>query len=84
MTKEEFYELNILSEVVSMGYPLGASSTHHEFPLFRKGYLASMPRDFTEDCEGYLDMQAKEGMSVNPIIYKRFITKTCRRTGTVY
>ena len=68
MTKEEFCELNILSEVVSMGYPLGASSTHHEFPLFRKGYLASMPRDFTEDGEGYLDMRAEEGMSGSPII----------------
>ena len=34
MTKDEFAQLNILSEVVTLSYPLGESSTHHQFPLF--------------------------------------------------
>ena len=68
MTKDELSKLNILSEILTMGYPSGASSTHHEFPLFKKGYLSSMPSDFTEDGEGYLDLCTSQGMSGAPII----------------
>ena len=68
MTKEEFSQLNILSEVVTLSYPLGSSSTHHSFPLFKKGYISSNPADFTEDGEGYLDLCSECGMSGAPII----------------
>ena len=68
MTKEEYSKLNILTEVLTMGYPVGASSTHHEYPLFKKGYLSSMPNDFTEDGEGYLDMSCDCGMSGSPLL----------------
>ena len=68
MTKEEFAQLNILSEVVTLSYPLGASSTHHNFPLFKKGYISSNPADFKEDGEGYLDLCGECGMSGAPII----------------
>lgn len=68
MTKDELSKLNILSEILTMGYPSGASSTHHEFPLFKKGYLSSSPSDFAEDGEGYLDLCISQGMSGAPII----------------
>ena len=68
MTKDELSKLNILSEILTLGYPSGASSTHHEFPLFKKGYLSSSPSDFAEDCEGYLDLCTSQGMSGAPII----------------
>ena len=68
MTKEEFSKLNILTEMLTMGYPVGASSTHHEYPLFKKGYIASMPNNFTEDGEGYLDMTCDRGMSGSPLL----------------
>jgi hypothetical protein len=68
MTKEDFAKLNILSEVVTLSYPLGASSTHHNFPLLKKGYISSNPADFTEDGEGYLDLCSECGMSGAPII----------------
>ena len=68
LTKEEFCKLNILTEVLTMGYPVGASSTHNEYPLFKKGHIASMPSDFTEDGEGYLDMTCDRGMSGSPLL----------------
>ena len=68
MTKDDLSKLNILSEILTMGYPSGASSTHHEFPLFKKGYLSSSPSDFAEDGEGYLDLCISQGMSGAPII----------------
>lgn len=67
MTKEEFNKINILSEVLTIGYPKGISSTHHKFPLFKKGYISSLPSDFAEDREGYLDLCAEEGYSGSPI-----------------
>lgn len=67
MTKEEFNKINILSEVLTIGYPKGISSTHHKFPLFKKGYISSLPSDFTEDREGYLDLCAEEDYSGSPI-----------------
>ena len=68
MTKKELREINILSEVLTMGYPAGLSSTHHSFPLFKKGYISSIPRDFEEDGEGYLDLCVNNGMSGAPVI----------------
>lgn len=67
MTKKEFDKVNILTEVLSIGYPHGTSSTHHEYPLFKKGYIASLPCDFDEDGEGYLDLGAEAGYSGAPI-----------------
>ena len=67
ITKDDFSKLNILSEVLAIGYPKGVSSTHHEFPLLKKGYISSLPSDFTEDGEGYLDLCAEEGYSGSPI-----------------
>ena len=51
-----------------MGYPADLSSTHHSFPLFKKGYISSIPRDFEEDGEGYLDLCVNNGMSGAPVI----------------
>lgn len=67
VTKEEFEKINILSEVLTIGYPKGTSSTHHELPLFKKGYISSLPSDFKEDRKGYLDLCAEEGCSGSPI-----------------
>ena len=68
MTKEELSKINILSEVLTIGYPNSMSSTHHEFPLFKKGYISTLPSDFAEDGEGYLDLCAEKGCSGSPII----------------
>lgn len=67
ITKEEFKKINILTEVLTIGYPCGISSTHHEFPLFKKGYISSLPSDFTEDGLGFLDLCAEKGCSGSPV-----------------
>lgn len=67
LTKEEFSELNVLTQILTMGYPYGVSSTHHEFPLFKMGYLSSLPKNFTEDGQGDLDLFGEEGCSGAPL-----------------
>lgn len=67
ITKEELSQISILSEVLTLGYPKGISSTHHDFPLFKKGYISSLPKDIAEDGEGYLDLGAEEGYSGSPV-----------------
>ena len=57
----------ILEFTQNQGHPR-ASSTHHNFPLLKKGYISSNPADFTEDGEGYLDLCSECGMSGAPII----------------
>lgn len=54
--------------MLTIGYPGSTSSTHHEFPLFKKGYISSATRDFEEDGKGYLDLSAEGGFSGAPIL----------------
>lgn len=68
VTKDEFNKINILSEILTIGYPGAISSTHHEFPLFKKGYISSATRDFAEDGKGYLDLSAEGGFSGAPVL----------------
>ena len=65
---DELDDIKILSEVLTMGYPYGESSTHHQFPLFKKGYISSSPGDFEEDCVGYLELTGEKGCSGSPVL----------------
>ena len=56
-----------MDEVITAGYPNSEASTHHKFPIFKKGYIASMPKDCVEDKEGYIDLSAIGGYSGSPI-----------------
>ena len=67
LTEKQLKDINILDEVVMVGYPEGEASTHHKFPLFSKGYVASLPKDTVEDGEGYLNIPAIGGFSGAPI-----------------
>ncbi len=67
-TKEDLSKIGILNEIMTIGYPRGRSSTHHEFPLFKKGYISSATRDFAEDGKGYLDLSAEGGFSGAPVL----------------
>ena len=67
LTEKQLKEISILDEVVTAGYPEGESSTHHKFPLFSKGYVASLPKDTVEDGEGYLNIPYIGGFSGAPI-----------------
>lgn len=67
LTENEIKTLSVLKELVMVGYPKGESSTYHKYPLFKKGYTASLPKDTIEDDEGYVDMSAIGGFSGSPI-----------------
>ena len=63
----ELEDISLLDEVITAGYPNGEASTHHKYPLFKKGYIASLPKDCVEDKEGYIDLSAIGGYSGSPI-----------------
>lgn len=67
LTEKQLKDINILDEVVMVGYPEGEASTHHKFPLFSKGYVASLPKDTVEDGEGFLNIPAIGGFSGAPV-----------------
>ena len=63
----ELEDINLMDEVVMAGYPGGEASTHHKYPIFKKGYISSLPKDCLEDSEGYIDLSAIGGYSGSPI-----------------
>lgn len=67
LTEEQLNEINILDAVIMAGYPQGVASTHHKYPLFAKGHIASLPKDSLEDDEGYVDISAVGGFSGSPL-----------------
>lgn len=67
LKQDELEDVNLLDEVIMAGYPNGEASTHHKYPIFKKGYIASLPNDCVEDKEGYIDLSAIGGCSGSPI-----------------
>lgn len=67
LKQDELENINLLDEVITAGYPNGEASTHHKFPIFKKGYIASLPKDCVEDKEGYIDLSAIGGSSGSPV-----------------
>ncbi len=57
----------VLQDLIVVGYPLGKGSTWHKYPLFKKGYTSSYPKDALEDGAGYIDVCAIGGFSGAPI-----------------
>ena len=51
LKQDELENINLLDEVITAGYPNREASTHHKFPIFKKGYIASLPKDCVEDKE---------------------------------
>ena len=67
ITEKQLKEINLLDEVFAAGYPAGESTTHHKFPLFSKGYIASLPKDIIEEREGFINISAIGGFSGAPV-----------------
>lgn len=90
ITRAEFNKIPILSEVLTLGYPSSYYSTHHQWPLFKLGRISSLPSDFAEDGEGFLDLYAETGCSGSPIILNNselkligiLVKGTSKKTGT--
>ena len=67
LKQDELENIHLLDEVITAGYPNGEATTHHKFPIFKKGYIASLPKDCVEDKEGYIDLSAMGGCSGSPV-----------------
>ena len=67
LKQDELENIDLLDEVITAGYPNGEASTHHKYPIFKKGYIASLPQDCVEDKEGYIDLSAIGGSSGSPV-----------------
>ena len=63
----ELEDISLLDEVITAGYPNGEASTHHKFPIFKKGHIASLPKDCVEDKEGFIDLSVIGGYSGSPV-----------------
>ena len=50
------------------GYPGGSFSTPMNYPLFRKGWLASPPSDNFANGNGFVDITASGGSSGSPLL----------------
>lgn len=68
VTEEELKKIDVLQEVVMLGYPGGSFSTPMNYPLFRKGWLASPPSDNFANGNGFVDITASSGSSGSPLL----------------
>ncbi len=74
-----------LDELVMVGYPIGLYNQEYNYPIFRKGYIASDPSvDYTDEQSlmlsdhriGIVDIACFPGSSGSPIfVYKKIIIK---------
>ena len=61
-------ELNVIEDVIMVGYPTGLWDMKNNLPLFRKGITSSHPAiDFNEENIGVVDMACFPGSSGSPI-----------------
>lgn len=49
-------DVPVLSEIISIGYPLGLNSTHSRYPLFFKGHLSIALKDNAENSIWYANI----------------------------
>lgn len=75
LSEREKQSIPVLSEVVTVGYPLRLYNTHNRYPLFFKGHLSTPPKDNYENKIGYVDMSANNGLSGSPILLNNSVPK---------
>jgi len=68
VTSEMLSNLTAVEEVLMVGYPIGMSDDHNNFPIFRRGITASHPNiDFENKPEAVADIASFPGSSGSPI-----------------
>lgn len=66
LSEKDMEKTAILSEVLMIGYPSGASASVWEYPIFQKGNLASAPGDKSD--RKYIDITTVGGSSGSPLL----------------
>ncbi len=80
LKQDELENINLLDEVITAGYPNSEASTHHKYPIFKKGYIASLPKDCVEDKEGFICNRRMLRLPCFPQYYTSEISRnTCKR-----
>jgi len=62
----EANKFTVTDQVVIVGYPLLASESLTQFPIYKSGFVASEPDD-PSDSRFYIDAKTKPGMSGSPV-----------------
>lgn len=71
-TDEQLEQLNVVEDVIMVGYPTGLWDDAHNFPLFRKGTTATHPAvDFQGRPEFVVDLACFPGSSGSPVFSVR-------------
>lgn len=72
LSLEELGELNVVEDVIMVGYPTGLWDEAHNLPLFRKGSTATHPAiDFQGRPEFVVDLACFPGSSGSPVFSLR-------------
>ena len=70
LKKGELKEVEVLQEVVMLGYPGSMKNTAFAYPIASKGTLAVPPRDNLANDEGYINMATVGGHYGSPLLLK--------------
>jgi hypothetical protein len=72
LAPEQLGQLNVVEDVLMVGYPTGLWDSLHNFPLFRKGTTATHPAvDFQGRPEFVVDLACFPGSSGSPVFVVR-------------
>lgn len=70
LSEKDLKDVEVLQEVVMLGYPGSMKNTAFAYPIVSKGTLAVPPRDNTANDEGYINMATVGGHSGSPLLLK--------------
>ena len=68
LKKEELKDVEVLQEIVMLGYPGSIKNTAFAYPIVSKGTLAVPPKDNAANDEGYINMATVGGHSGSPLL----------------
>ena len=70
LKKGELKDVEVLQQVVMLGYPGSMKNTAFAYPIVSKGTLAVPPKDNVANDEGYINMATVGGHSGSPLLLK--------------
>lgn len=70
LSEKDLKDVEVLQEVVMLGYPGSMKNTAFTYPIVSKGTLAVPPKDNLANDEGYINMATVGGHSGSPLLLK--------------
>ena len=72
---EKNVQISVMDQAFVTGYPLEASTTPNDFPIYKSGIIASEPMVFNSEPRFYIDGKTKKGYSGSPVVLKQTNTR---------